>query len=390
MKTAHTRGRRGLFVMAAAAAAACVLGDGPSAFAAPGPTPWAAPASTTVLREDMRFHNGDAELAGTLYLPAGGHALSAVVVTHGAGSPLRTSLLYRHLTQMLPPLGVAVFVYDRRGTGQSGGDPRTGDFTLLADDAIAAVRLLKTDSRIDPRRVGVWGLSQGGWLSLLAASRSRDVAFAVSISAPLTPADVQMRFFSANALTVNGYGPADIDQMTATRKAVDDYAHGLGSLEEAQRRLDEAKTKPWFKYIYLPGTLSERTIAGWRKEISLDPLQTVEAVRVPTLVLYGATDPEIPVAISVDRLQPVLATHPNVRVAVIAGADHAMQTSVTAKDLMDPAKVDAAAPDAPEYFARLTDWMVRQGVACDRNCSPPFRPAASVRRPGPKGHPGGR
>jgi hypothetical protein len=343
-------------------AAALVVTSVSAVTAAEQSPPWSAPASTTVVREEKRIHSRDADLSGTLFLPADGRALGAVVVSHGAASPLRSARLYRHLTEMLPPLGVAVFVYDRRGAGQSSG-VNTGDYALLADDTIAAVRMLKADPRIDPKRIGVWGLSQGGWLSLLAAARSPEVAFAVSISAPLVPPDVQMLFRSKNALLVNGYDQTDIDQMTEARRAIDAYARGQGDQQEAQRRLDIVKTKPWFKDLYLPPAVNDRNIAAWRNEIEHEPLRTLEGVRVPVLILFGAADPEVPVAASMDRLRPLAARNPKLHVAVIADADHGMQTKVAPKDFLDPAHADLAAPDSPEYFARLTSWLIREGVA---------------------------
>ncbi len=369
--------RAGLGVIAAMAIALPSLAQ--PAPPAAKPPPWTASASTTVISETKQFQSQGAELSGTLYLPSGGKALAAIVVTHGAGTPLRGAALYQHLTEMLPPLGIAVFVYDRRGSGESKGNPNSGDFTLLADDAIAAIHQLQTDPRIDPHRIGIWGLSQGGWLSVLAASRSPDVAFAVSISAPMVSPDVQMKFFSTNALIVNGYGDADIAQMTAARQAVDDYAHGVGSQQAAQQQLDGVKGKPWFKDLYLPPAVNDRNIAGWRKEIEHDPLKTLEAVRAPVLVLYGATDPEVPVALSAERVKPLAARNRRLSVAVIAGADHAMQTTVTAKDLMDPAKIETAKPDSTEYFARLTEWLVKEGVACSGSCTPP-RPGKAPRK----------
>lgn len=354
---------------AMAVAAMLLLVDGAARAASSTTTPpWNAPASTTIVSEDKLFQSHGASLAGTLYLPAGGHALGAVVVTHGAAIPLRNALLYQHLTEMLPPLGIAVLVYDRRGVGQSQGDPNTGDFNLLADDAIAAVQLLKADPRIDPKRIGVWGLSQGGWLSILAAVRSPDVRFAVSISAPLVPADVQMKFFSRNALLANGYGEADIGKMTAAREAVDAYAHGTGSQQAAQQQLDAVKDAPWFKYVYLPPAVNDRNIQAWRREIGNDPLATLKAVRVPVLVLYGSEDPEVPVAISADLLGPLTAKTPRLSVAVIAGADHGMQTNLAVKDLMNPARAATAKPDSTEYFARLTAWLVGNSVSCQGAC----------------------
>ncbi|ATQ43002.1 alpha/beta hydrolase family protein [Caulobacter mirabilis] len=325
--------------------------------------PWSAPATTQRVEEAKVFRSGDADLSGTLYLPKGGKALAAVVVTHAAGSPSRASPLYRHLIEMLPAMGMAVFVYDRRGSGASGGDLKTSDYALLADDAVAAVRMLKTDPRIDPGRVGVWGLSQGGWLALLAATRSPEVAFVVSISAPVVTPDVQMMFRSANALKVQGYSQVDIDQMLATRKAVDDYMRGTSDKAEAQRRIDAAKVQPWFPLTYMGETVRDRDVSRWRKEIEFDPLPSLETVKVPALVLYGAADPVVPVAISVERLATITPRRPNLKVAVIAGADHGMQTTVSPKDQMDPARADMAAPDAAEYFAVLASWLTAKGLA---------------------------
>jgi pimeloyl-ACP methyl ester carboxylesterase len=349
--------------IAAASLAAALALIGPAAQAQQAQPPWSAPASTDVVAEDIVFQNGETTLSGTLYLPRHGRALSAVVLTHGASSPLRTSPLYQHLKQMLPPLGVAVFAYDRRGSGRSGGDLKASDYALLADDAVTAVRRLKADPRIDPQHVGLWGLSQGGWLSLLAAARApREPAFVVAVSAPIVTPDVQMAFFSANALRVNGYPQSEIDEMLAARKAVDDYMRGLGDRAEAQRRVDAIKTRPWFKLIYMGATVGDRETSRWRREIEHDPLQSLQDLKVPTLVLYGAADPAVPVGASVARLDAAKARLPNLRVAVIAGADHSMQQSVSPKDQMDPSRADDGAPESAEYFARLTSWLAAQGL----------------------------
>ena len=67
--------------------------------------------------------------------------------------------------------GLAVLTYDKRGCGGSGGDWKTVDLDVLAQDALAGVRWLKAQPGVDASRVGVWGISQGGWIGPLAASR---------------------------------------------------------------------------------------------------------------------------------------------------------------------------------------------------------------------------
>jgi uncharacterized protein len=337
---------------------ACSLAQGATSSA---PVPWSAPASVSVVQEERTFENGPSKLSGTLYLARGHKAQAAIVVTHAAAAPLRDLPLYQHLKEMLPALGIAVFVYDRRGSGKSGGDLQASDYALLADDAIAAVRMLKADTRIDPRRVGIWGLSQGGWLALLAASRSSEPAFVIAVSAPLVSPDVQMMFRSTNVLRVNGYPQAEIEQMTAMRQAVDDYMRGSGDRAAAQRLVDAAKMKPWFKFLYMGETVADRATSRWRKEIEFDPMRTLDGVKVPALVLYGAADPVVPVAVSVERLRA--AAHPKLDVVVVAGADHSMQVSVPPQVQMDPARTDEQAPQAVEYFAILASWLTRQAIA---------------------------
>jgi uncharacterized protein len=323
--------------------------------------PWSAPATTEVVTEHRRFMNGRTELSGTLYLPRSARPVAAIVVTHSASSPLGSASLYDHLKAMMPALGIAVFTYDRRGSGGSGTQDAGGSFALLADDAIAAVNSLKADPRIDPRRIGTWGLSQGGWISPLAASRSPDIAFVISVAAPVATADVQMLFSSTNHLKANGYPQAEIDQMVATRKAVDDYMRGTASREAAQRLIDAAKTKPWFKYTYMGETVRDRAVSGWRKEIENDPLTNLTAVKVPTLVLYGANDAVVPVAYSVERLKTVASQMPKMDVHVVAGADHAMQMSVDEKTSLDPKHDGTERADSPEYIAVLAGWLAAHG-----------------------------
>ncbi len=340
-----------------------LLGSLQPAFAQkPAGLPWSAPATTQVVTEARRFTSGDATLAGTLYLPARRKPVAAVVVTHSASSPLGDASLYDHLKTALPALGIAVFTYDRRGSGRSGTKTAGGDFTVLADDAIAAVKSLQADPRIDPKRIGTWGLSQGGWISPLAASRSPDIAFVIAVAGPVVTADVQMLFSSTNHLRANGHSRAEIDQMVATRKAVDDYMRGTGTREAAQQRIDAAKTQPWFKYTYMGETVRDREVSQWRREIENDPLANLTKVRVPLLVLYGANDAVVPVAVSVERLKTVAARMPRMRVHVVAGADHAMQVSVDEKTSLDPKNDGTEQADSPEYIAVLSSWLAAQGL----------------------------
>lgn len=324
--------------------------------------PWHAPASTVIDAQEMAFSNGSTPLSGTLYLPRGGSRLPAVVVTHGASSATRDLPLYRHLVEMLPPLGVAVFVYDRRGSGKSGGDLKASDYNLLADDAIAAQRMLARDPRIDAKRIGFWGLSQGGWLSLLAAARNPETAFAISVSAPMTTPDVQMNFATASILRIKGYGEDEIELALRARSAVDAHLRGEMDSATAQKALDAAVQRPWFDLIYMSKKLGDPKTSRWLKEMRHDPLKTLDGVKAPALVIYGSADPWVPVRLSMERLAATASKHPNIETAVIAGADHTMALSVDEKDQIDPAYFPHQVPEAPAYYGLIAAWLTRQGM----------------------------
>lgn len=327
---------------------------------------WSAPATVSLIDEETTFRNGGTPLSGTLYLPVLTRPVPAIVAFHDASVPTRDLELYRHLKQIGPALGIAVFLFDRRGSGKSGGEPAHGDYEALADDGIAALRLLTRDPRIDSKRIGFWGLSQGGWISLLAASRCPETAFAIAISAPMTTPDVQMIFAVSNILRVHGYSQADIDLAVEARKAVDDFERGGLDRATAQKRLDAAAAKPWFPLIYLGRTFQDPDKSGWAREIRHDPMSILPRVKTPTLIMYGATDPWVPVRLSVERLNASAAQHPNITTVVIAGADHHMSLSTSLEAQVDPPRLANQEPDAPEYFARLAAWLTDQGLAVGR------------------------
>lgn len=67
----------------------------------------------------VKFHNQDVNLAGSLLLPRSEVPVPAVVFVHGAGRQTWES--YRELGEYFASQGIAALIYDKRGTGQSGG-----------------------------------------------------------------------------------------------------------------------------------------------------------------------------------------------------------------------------------------------------------------------------
>jgi pimeloyl-ACP methyl ester carboxylesterase len=127
--------------------------------------------------------------AATLTLPPGPGPFPAVAMVHGSGPQTREE--FQVFAAHCELLGIAVLADDKRGVGQSTGSypgeaatERTLD--VLARDAEAEVRYLAGLPQIDPKRVGLLGDSQAGWIIALAAAREPAVRWAVPLVGPTT------------------------------------------------------------------------------------------------------------------------------------------------------------------------------------------------------------
>jgi len=133
--------------------------------------PWEVPPTGSVVEKEIRFENDGVELYGVLHTLEEVREGPALVAIHGSGTPEHDSWLFEHLVEALPALGVSVFVYDRRGTGESGGELATATFQDLADDALAAAGAIAATEQVSRDAVGFWGQSQGvsetGWRQIM-------------------------------------------------------------------------------------------------------------------------------------------------------------------------------------------------------------------------------
>ena len=82
--------------------------------------------------------------------------------------------------RMLARHGYGVLIFDRRGEGESDGDPNPYAWNEGEKDLLAAIDFLKRRPDVEPGRIGGIGLSVGGETFLQAAAHSEDVQAVVS------------------------------------------------------------------------------------------------------------------------------------------------------------------------------------------------------------------
>lgn len=317
--------------------------------------------------EDVHFANGAVALRGWLALPAGDAPHAAVVLVGGNGPWRPAHFYFQYLVDAFGAAGVAVLYYDHRGEGESTGQWEDGSFEDLADDALAAVRLLRAHPRIDAARVGIWGHSMGGWIAPLAASRSADVAFVITAAGPGVAPLEQTLHHHANLDRQAGIPEEHVVEMRAFRRALFVYYTypTQANYEAAQAALDAAQSRPWRHAPTLddilrgittamptPATMAglEPTFRGLRRDQVYDPAPALASVHVPMLALFGEADPVVPLAASVAAMQAGFAASGNAGLTVrtFPAADHLLRVNPGGD----------AAGLAPGYLDTMTAWVL--------------------------------
>ena len=278
--------------------------------------------------EEILFPSQSITLAGTLYKPETNIPSPAMVVVHPASGGERSDPLYDHLRSELPGHGIALLIFDRRGSGASEGDFETADFDDLASDVISAVGYLQSRTDIDPMKIGLHGTSQGAWIAPIAARRKPDIACIVAVSASgVSPAD-QMNYGVAFHLEKDGFEPAAVDKAIELRNLVNEYFRGHVSREQAQADLIRFEHEPWYEraYLYPANELpADITRSKWHYEMDYEPLSIWKQVRQPTLFLFAQVDEWVPIEQSLFNYREATRHAGDVTLKQIDGTDHLMR-----------------------------------------------------------------
>lgn len=145
----------------------------------------AAPTGETIdteqfTRTDVRFSCGNATCAGWLYLPKSEDDAPVEdkppVVIMGQGlTGLRKDLI-PGFAETFVKNGIAVFAFDYRYFGDSGGSPRNlADPQRQLTDWRAAISYAQARPEVDGERLGLWGTSMSGGFVLELGSTEPDV-----------------------------------------------------------------------------------------------------------------------------------------------------------------------------------------------------------------------
>lgn len=247
--------------------------------------------------QDLEFDSNGVTCRGYYYRPDNTDAvLPCIVMAHGFGATRDCGIA--PFAEAFRDAGYAVFLFDYRHFGASGGEPRQ----LLnpsreVEDWLAALAFARSLDGVDAGRVCLWGTSFSGGLVTVAAARDGHVQCVI--------AQCPMMDGLSSVLAVIGYaGIGQALRLTAhglvdlARRALGAAPHYIASAGRPGEVAAMAAPDCWDGYTYLiPEGVPNQVAAGIAVTLPLfRPVAQAAKVTCPALVLICEKDSVAPAA----------------------------------------------------------------------------------------------
>lgn len=301
-------------------------------------------ASPPYVEEPVTIVNGDVRLNGALLMPAGPGPHPAMLFQHSGRPDTRQPWLFwaDHFARN----GIAGLVYDNRGADGPRDTPWV-DFSDVASDALAALHFLRRTPGVDRHRVGLFAVSQGGWIAPMVAARDSSLAFVALVSPPGLSQAPTVLYEARREMEASGLAPAQVTAGVAAKQRFERMLLEGASDDALDAFRASVLDQPWFRYVGLmPRGHWHR--GWWRRNGAQDPGRWWPRVQAPLLALHGDRDVELPVPESLAALQAAYRAggRRTLTTRIFPGADHSLRIRRGVRPVR-----------APEVMATLTAWV---------------------------------
>ena len=253
----------------------------------------------TYNRYIVSYYSQGFKLYGLLLIPNSSkptNGFPVIVLSHGYITPDRYTPEGNYIPYFdaFAENGYIVFKPDYRGHGKSEGSPTSTYYSSdYVVDVLNGIISIKKYSDVDPAKIGIWGHSMGGNISLKVAEISSDVKVLSIWSGVVAPIDDIMENWQGRV----SYGPDPLD------------------LELRNKNLD---------YLLKKYGTPSKNPTFWDK---IDPNSYLADVIIPVQISVGLSDNQVPPDFSKGLYDRLKNLNKNVEYFEYDGANHDINQS---------------------------------------------------------------
>ena len=304
--------------------------------------------------QELSFQVKGFRIVGDLRTPLTGDEHPVIIMLHGSGNATRHGAVpFEPLIEIFLRQGFAVLSWDKPGSGASTGEFESG-YTLTgrAEILVEAVKLLANNPKIRSSSIGLWGISQAGWVMPIALNKSGNISFMIVVSGGGEDGIEQQAYLVSQVVACEG---GSIEQVENT----DFYWSQMAKASNYNDSREAAEI-----LVNIPGvteysglTVSEEDEWNpWPREIDafFNPMDVIRQTTIPVLVFFGELDKNIDPVQGARAYETSLqeAGNKNYLVKVIENVGHIL-TPATTGCLSE----SVSSEYVQEYLTTLEDWI---------------------------------
>lgn len=312
--------------------------------------------------------------SGLVDMPRGQRPGSMVILIPGSGQTnIVAGKWFSNLRDHFTELGLACLVWDKAGCGKSEG---VFDYNQTiqnsASEAIAAITEAKARNMPGSERIGLWGISRGGWICPLVIGQ-HPVAFWISVSG--TDDKENFGYLLEKNFIIEGRSKRQ------ARKLKNEWLRGIeiartgGTFEENLKATENLRNDSFYKYINGSSEPTKEGYLQWQKKFETGENVVDEAtglviyvpgfadvlakINCPVLAISGEKDSQVDWRKTMSLYKNTIGRDPNasLTIKVLPDCNHNMQQCKTGGFRE---KLTTKQP-CTGYYEIMTAWLKEKG-----------------------------
>lgn len=318
----------------------------------------------------------DFSIAGSLNLPEGEGPFPCILLISGSGQQDRDENIlgfkvFRELAIELNSQGFAVFRFDDRGTGSSGGFHDSLTSADFMHDADIILDSLSGRGELIPGKIGILGHSEGGIIAANLAAQRKDLSFIIMMAGPTLPGKDIILLQTKYIMEAGGARAEDVENEMALSESIFelmaienwDSIHQLFQAESMQswKSLPRAARKQYdsaeeFATYVADVKVKAMQSAWYRYFIAYDPMDDLLNVNCPTLAVFGGKDTQVPATENIGALEQkgLLSEDSSIELRLIPEANHLFQKAGSGSP-NEYSSLERSFDEA--YLVALREWL---------------------------------